>query len=114
VDEGKTDKEVIARVGKQALKQWDEAAIVPKGWQVTPAELVAHWVGFAQAVVNASDQTTTLVVTSNGVARFAPHIVGDFAGFKRDYRLKMATGALSSFVYDQGQWQVEFWNRRAD
>jgi probable phosphoglycerate mutase len=52
------------------------------------------------------------VVTSNGIARFAPYITGDFEGFAAEHKIKLSTGALAVFKHENGPWRVEGWNIR--
>ncbi|MCB9988700.1 MAG: histidine phosphatase family protein [Rhodospirillales bacterium] len=109
-DENKTEDDVIARIGEQAIKDWDEQAIVPDGWQVDPDEIIQNWINFAAHITEHDDNETILVVTSNGIARFAPHITGDFEGFARDHKIKISTGGLCIFEHDGSQWTVKDWN----
>jgi probable phosphoglycerate mutase len=111
-DENKTDAEIIARVGEEALKAWDREAKVPPGWNAEPAQIIANWQGFAKQVCMHDDNETALVVTSNGVARFAPYITGDYEAFRAAHNIKLATGALSVFRHVNGAWIVEGWNIR--
>lgn len=109
-DENKTEADVVARIGAQAIQDWNEQAVVPEGWHVDPEELIQNWKSFADQIRAHDDGEVVLVVTSNGVARFAPHITGDFEGFRQHYPLKLRTGALGLFVYEGDQWQVRNWN----
>jgi probable phosphoglycerate mutase len=56
----------------------------------------------------------TLVITSNGIARFAPSLTGDEVTFRKKNELKMATGALSIFTRDENEknWVCTLWNFR--
>lgn len=112
-DENKTEDEVVARIGSHAIKNWDEKAIVPEGWVVDPANIIAAWQSFAADFVK-SPQTRILVITSNGIARFAPHLTGDFESFRTAHDIKIATGAVCHFEYDgtTKNWQVKNWNLR--
>jgi len=107
-DENKTEAEVIERIGEQALKDWDEQAIVPDGWLVDPDKIIQNWQGFAKHICN--DDEIVLVVTSNGIARFAPHITGDFEGFSAENNIKIATGALCVLQYKDDKWSIIEWN----
>ena len=109
-DENKTEEEVIARIGKKAIEDWDKDAIVPDGWKVEPDEIIRNWHNFADQIAAFDDNETVLVVTSNGIARFAPHITGDFEGFKSRHEIKLATGALGILNNQGGQWHVSDWN----
>ncbi|MBP9726565.1 MAG: histidine phosphatase family protein [Gammaproteobacteria bacterium] len=119
VDDGKAESEVIQRIGEQALKQWEERGIPPQGWKVEPEKIIQDWQEFAQCLVDKNKvgksgassfqrNTTVLVVTSNGIARFAPLIVEE-ASIKN--LPKMKTGAVSCFQFTQERsWALDYWN----
>lgn len=50
-DENKTEEEVIARIGSQAIKNWDEKAIVPDGWLADPEKITGAWHDFAARLI---------------------------------------------------------------
>ena len=108
-DENKPEDEVIARIGAQAIKDWDENAVVPDGWIVHPEAIIESWHKFADQIRAHDDNETILVVTSNGIARFAPHITGDFESFAANHTIKLSTGALAIFEYKDGAWVVREW-----
>lgn len=108
-DENQPEDAVAARLGAKALKDWDEKAIVPPGWNFDPDTCIANWKNFASHIV-ADAQDCVLVVTSNGIARFAPHITGDFDGFVARHPLKISTGAVCVLEYADGRWMVKEWN----
>lgn len=109
-DENKTKDEIIARIGAQPLKDWDDNNLVPPGWNADPETIIKHWVDFADQARAHDDNETILVVTSNGIARFAPYITGDYDAFRRDHSPKMATGGLSILRYSGAKWVIEGWN----
>lgn len=111
-DEDKDEETVIARIGADAIKNWDELGIVPDGWQADPQAIINNWHGFARQITEHGDGEKILAVTSNGIARFAPYIAGDFEGFRANYRLKIATGALCILRHDGTAWHVADWNVR--
>ncbi len=111
-DENKPEDEVIARIGEQAIKDWDEHATVPNGWLINPDDIIRGWKDFADQVCAHNDNETVLVVTSNGIARFAPYITGDFEGFTANHNIKLSTGALAILKHEDGQWHAEKWNIR--
>lgn len=111
-DEAKTEDEVIARIGKEAIDAWDKDAIVPKGWKVNPQAIIDQWKGFAKTITGKHRGETVLVVTSNGIARFVPHITGDFSQFSAQHSLKVSTGALCCFKHSRGRWHIEYWNKK--
>lgn len=110
-DENLPEDAVISRVGEQALKDWDEKAIVPQGWAFDPAQCIEDWKNFAAHIVE-DKQDCVMVVTSNGIARFAPHITGDFDSFAQNHSIKISTGAVCVLQYDNGRWTVADWNIR--
>lgn len=108
-DENKTEADVIARIGENAIKQWDQNATVPDGWLIDPDEIIRNWQNFANGLEVGG---TTLVITSNGIARFAPHITGEFESFRANNSLKISTGALCILKRDETEWTVKAWNIR--
>lgn len=110
-DENCEEADVIARVGAEALTNWNDNAIPPAGWNVDTGWLIQVWKDFADDALS-RPAATILVVTSNGIARFAPYITDDFDGFARQYPLKLATGAFGSFEYHNNQWVPSNWNIR--
>ncbi|MDD3371904.1 MAG: histidine phosphatase family protein, partial [Alphaproteobacteria bacterium] len=98
------------RVGAEALRAWDEDAVVPPGWKVDVAEIIRGWLDFGAEISRDYAGKTVLAVTSNGIARFAPHLTGDFEGFKASHKLKISTGALCILIHEDGAWRVEAWN----
>lgn len=111
-DENKPEDAVIARLGEQALADWDNKAIVPDGWVVDPQQIIDNWLNFGDQIRAHDDNETILVVTSNGIARFAPYLTGDFESFAAAHDIKMATGSLSVFEFSEGQWRVKDWGVR--
>ncbi len=109
-DENKTEDEVIARLGANALKDWDEQAVVPNGWIADPAQIIQNWQGFADSIRTHDDNETILAVTSNGTARFAPYITGDYDSFAAQNDIKLATGAVGVMKFIDGRWVVGRWN----
>ncbi len=108
-DEAKSEEEVVARIGQAALDLWNRDAIPPPGWQVKPEKIVQEWQNFAQ---NIRDQETVLVVSSNGIIRFAPQILPplDYQRFATGNDLKVTTGGLCVFRYEKKRWFVDAWN----
>tara|TARA_Y100001001_G_scaffold159779_1_gene181295 strand:- start:47 stop:664 length:618 start_codon:yes stop_codon:yes gene_type:complete len=107
-DENKPEDEVIARIGKQAIENWDKNAEPPQGWDVNPKQIIADWKAFAD---NLATDSTTFVVTSNGIARFAPHITGEYEAFSHQHSIKLSTGAYGVLQRDKnGLWHATSWN----
>ncbi len=69
-DEGRYEEDVTARIGREALAAWESDAIAPAGWIVDAPPRIAAWQDALSADI------TTLLVTSNGAARFARIALG--------------------------------------
>ena len=112
-DENRPEVEVVARVGQAAIDAWNERAEVPLGWKVNPMDVISNWQRFADELISL-EQRVVLVVTSNGIARFAPHLTGDFGGFLARFELKLSTGAVGILRHNQNEdnWVVDDWNVR--
>lgn len=115
-DENQPESAVIARLGDTALKAWEEQAIVPPGWCVDPADIINNWINFSTYLCNEYAEKTCLVITSNGIARFAAHLTGDFAAFSSRYKIKIATGAVCHFENSKPNtvWKCLAWNKNPD
>ena len=109
-DENKTEDEVIARIGQDAIDLWNAKAIVPNGWKVDPEKLATVWKDFATSI---KDGETVLAVSSNGVIRFAPHITTDYDAFCAEHDIKVATGGVCVIVLENGTWTAKEWNVKA-
>ncbi len=110
-DENKTEDEVIARVGEEAIKLWNEKAIAPEGWLVDVPGLIKTWESWAEKVAVDYKDKTVMIVSSNGIIRFAPHITGDFESFAKAHDIKVGTGCLCIFEKEDGKpWVCKEWN----
>jgi len=106
-DENKTEDEVIARIGQNAIDQWNKDAVVPNGWKVDLDAIIQDWYRFAAKAHAEHPNGTVMLVTSNGIARLAPHLTGDFDGFAAQNKIKISTGALCIFDSNEdGTWSI--------
>ncbi len=110
-DENMPEDAVTARIGAAALKDWDEKAVVPQGWNFDPDQCIEDWKNFAAHIVE-DRQDCVMVVTSNGIARFAPHITNDFTHFMKEHTLKISTGAFCVLQFEGNRWIVKDWNKK--
>jgi len=110
-DEAKTEAEVIARIGQDALDAWNSEAIVPDGWKVSVDAIIKAWSDFAAMVERDYANKTVLVVSSNGIIRFAPHLTGDFKKFSQEFDIKVGTGGVCVLEKNDGDqyWTVKAW-----
>ena len=118
-DENKPEADVIARIGEEAIENWEKHGTVPPGWDANSETIIENWKNFAADICKTHDtisnqvleiSETVLVVTSNGIARFAPHITGDFDGFAQNHQIKLSTGALGILSSDVESWSDKDWN----
>ena len=111
-DENRPEEEVIARIGVEALSLWESQAVPPPGWRIDPDFIKQQWQAlFRQIASKENDQAPVLVVTSNGIARFALQAAA--AGSARIDTIKLSTGAFGRFNIDNdGNAQVREWNIR--
>lgn len=113
-DENQPETEVIARLGAAALIAWETNATVPSGWKVDPQAIIQQWHDFSTRLMRDYAEKTILVITSNGIARFAPYLTGNFPAFSAQYGIKISTGALCIFeksplsdIWNCRQWNVK-------
>lgn len=110
-DENKTEDEVIARIGEDAIERWNAEAIVPEGWKVDVDAIIANWKELADEV---KEGETLLCVSSNGTIRFAPHLTGDYAAFCAEHDIKVPTGGVCIFTEEDGSaWLCREWGVKA-
>lgn len=84
-DENRPEGEVVSRIGKSALDAWERDFVPPPGWRVDPAAITGNWQEMFHDLRD--EQGSHLIVTSNGIARFALAA----AGVRRD-DAKLPTG----------------------
>jgi len=104
-DEGKPETEVIKRIGAAALEAWNKTAKPPQGWKVDIEDLRTAWMAFLAGCDNHSN---TLVVTSNGVARFLLDVVVSDSAVP----LKLRTGAYGIIDLHPSGPQLAAWDVR--
>jgi len=113
-DENKTEEDVIARIGEQAIEDWNKSGITPPGWKFDSEKTIQDWKDFAAKVEKEYKDKTVVVVTSNGVARFTPHLTGDFNGFIENNKIKISTAACCFFHKEETDknWTISEWNAK--
>jgi broad specificity phosphatase PhoE len=105
-DENRPEDEVVARIGKPALEAWERDSIVPPGWRADTAAIIGNWQELFHELRN--EPGNPLVVTSNGIARFALQ-----AANARRPDMKLATASWGVIVLEGEEARVEAWNLRA-
>jgi probable phosphoglycerate mutase len=104
-DENKPEAEVVARIGQAALEDWERDSLPPPGWRVDPAAVVGNWEQVFGEL--RGKDGAHLIVTSNGIARFALLA----AGVSRADG-KLATGAYGVIDLGPEGETVRRWNIR--
>lgn len=103
-DENQPEAAVLARIGSEALAAWDEGGVAPAGWTVDAPARLAGW-----RDLFADDNGPTLLVTSNGAARFALLA----AGLRPGGGLKLATGSYGALRrVEDGTLALDGWGLR--
>ncbi|MET0250000.1 MAG: histidine phosphatase family protein [Sphingobium sp.] len=102
-DEGGVEAGVIARLGAQAIEDWDRRGIAPADWTVDAEARLAGWRGFLAEEAEGDD----ILITSNGAARFALLALGESGA-----SLKLRTGAFGEIAVEAGRARLVRWNVR--
>jgi 2,3-bisphosphoglycerate-dependent phosphoglycerate mutase len=109
-DEGKTEDEILHRLGEDALRNWDENGLAPNGWQVDATGLRAAWYDLGERIASEYAGQTVLIITHNGVARFASILTGDAGGLHASDGARLSTGAFGHLVHTDPFWECIEWN----
>lgn len=110
-DENQPEEDVIARLGQEAINAWDQACIVPQGWDVNPEAITQSWRTFFDTVKDPNVQGPILLVTSNGIARFALAAMSGPVDVAFDKKLKTAAYG-KVHISEAGMTHIECWNIR--
>lgn len=112
-DENKTEEEIIVRIGKQSLNDWDEFNVVPDGWNVDPRAIQSAWIDLANECLSKRAGRVTCIISSGGIIRFAPIILPD-ATLPNNQSPKVKTASMSLMDHDGTSWVCRFWNKRPE
>lgn len=104
-DENQRDVDVVRRIGEAAMNAWDCDAIAPAEWLTDTPHRIAAW----RAVLSAPPMGDTLLVTSNGAAKFL--FLAD-PTLRPQESLKLRTGSLGIVDRKQGGWNTTIWDYR--
>ncbi len=112
---GLTSEEIGAASKDAAaqLEAWSAHDVWPTeaGWETTQAQLQAALAGFVQDLVSGAGTTgqRLLVVSSNGILRFLPRVLG--AAPADGPSLVMKTGHAGRITGHPGAFRMVFWNQ---
>jgi broad specificity phosphatase PhoE len=108
-DENRTEPEVVARIGADALANWDRRGVAPPGWKIDADMRQQGWRGFYAA----RPDGMSLLVTSNGAARFGllanPGLAAQAMALPS---LKLATGAFGVLALEADGPRLLSWDER--
>ncbi len=107
-DENMPEADVINRLGQTAIDIWDRDAVPPNGWLVDPNQIKLDWAKFLASHADYDDDT--LLVTSNGIARFVLDIAAPTGKFDR----KLKTGAYGVVKFQDLLPATIAWNVKPD
>ncbi|WP_273187548.1 histidine phosphatase family protein [Hyphomonas adhaerens] len=107
-DENVAEDKVVARIGEDALRAWEEDSRVPDGWTVDKAAIQDGWKSLLTEAARLPEDSTILVVTSNGIARFLPDVVD---AVPVGLQPKLKTGAWGEVACNTGT-RILAWNQR--
>ena len=111
-DENRPEPDVVARLGEAALAAWEQDAVPPPGWKVDPDALTAAWTALFEVLASEDADGPALVVTSNGIARFALFAAASRSGTAGP-DLKLKTGAYGIAEVSPGApARITAWNER--
>jgi Fructose-2,6-bisphosphatase len=110
-DEDQTEDAVMARIGAEAIAAWDARAEPPPGWQIDRVQRIAGWRALFVAPPAGGP---TLLITSNGAARFALMADDALAAASANLSsLKLPTGGYGEIWRDgTGALSIGAWGLR--
>ncbi|MEO0417732.1 MAG: histidine phosphatase family protein [Pseudomonadota bacterium] len=111
-DENRLEDDVLARIGAPALEAWEQRAVAPDGWIVDAGERLRAWRELLSEP--GSHDQNTLLVTSNGAARFALLADANLRVQSENLSsLKLPTGGLGLLEWsDSNRWRISAWGVR--
>lgn len=109
-DENIAETEVVGRIGQDAIDAWEADFRVPDGWMIDVDFLEREWTAFFERVSRNVSSGNVIVVTSNGIARFAAK-VSETNGIEK---LKLGTAAFGIVEVAEGERpKVVAWNLKS-
>lgn len=113
VDDGKPETDVVARLGEEALENWEKNGVMPIEWSPRPAHIQKQMDQLKDQILSLCTQDRNVfvwLVTSNGIARFFAEACR--WDCPRPDTLKLSTGAYAHLEYTGKDWHIKGWNIR--
>jgi len=105
--DGQPEELVKSEIGKDTLAKWDSLAIPPECWPIDIQTIHQNWKELLSDISSTPNNDNTIIVTSNGIIRFLPEILGID---KEKFKLKVPTGGIVILQEDTDKvWQVKQW-----
>ncbi len=111
---GKTAREIAEDFGQEELlRRWNEADVWPvgAGWGSGEAEILGAVKGFLEDIrtrYGAHDRL--LVVSSSGILRFMPRLLGLVPAGEPERSFHMKTGHVGVIAYREGTFELKCWD----
>lgn len=112
---GKSRDEVIAMQGSTYIEAWEKECIWPPSgiWGSTLDEIKQGVLDFCSDLVQKyKDDEHVIVVTSNGCIRFFLELLDEVPQEIKNNHGKVKTGAACSLDYKNGQYKLNYWDKR--
>jgi len=107
-DEDMPEDKVLARLGAVTLAAWDDNAVAPTHWIVDADRRIEAWRGLLEGASG-----RTVIVTSNGAARFALLAHRDLLRQARQLpSMKLRTGAWGCILREKAVLSLDAWDQR--
>ena len=109
----------IQQMGQgSALSAWENSSVWPEnsGWSGSAAQIISEVKALAEDLVKQYEATDTiLLISSNGRLRYFLKLISQaFEQRVANKALKVLTGNICFFLYENKKWQVKFWNKSPD
>ena len=106
---GLTTAEIKARFGNAEYEAWENGSEMPanQGWQPALPQLQAG----LHKLIDSLAVETVLAISSNGILRFVPGLLGIDESLLPAAHLKVKTGHICGFSSTAAGWQLSFWNQ---
>lgn len=108
---GRSDEEIAAKWGEDAITAWRDRSIVPEGagWMPSPEAIALNAKTVCEAVIaKAAPDETVLVISSNGILRYFHALIAGAGANPEDAKVK--TGRWGVAYASKGHFELTCWN----
>lgn len=97
------------------LSAWENFSVWPQNsnWQGSAAQIISEVKSLAEELIKQYEaKDTVLLVSSNGRLRYFLKLISwAFEQQVENKALKVLTGNICFFLYENNKWQIKFWNK---